>query len=152
MSEGNTEAQAICEQLQEVVCENREAFEASQPPKSFSCLVTAWGPRKGYCSFPMQAMLCACYTQAHRGIEGTKKSLQNLPELLELKLLGELSVLEVQCFLVPFPPQSHPGCWVSHHHPGVQLPHLYPGPPAAQSGEIQVPGAWKPHGHTCDTI
>lgn len=151
MSEANTKAQAICGQLQEVVCENRGAFGASPPPKSFSCTVTAWGPRKGYCSFPSQAMLRACYTRVCRGIKGTKKSLQNLPELLELKLLGELSVLEVQCFPVPSPPHGHPG-WLSHHHPGAQLPHLYPGPLAAQSGETQGPGAWEPYGHTCDTI
>lgn len=71
-----------------------------------------------------------------QGYQGHKESLQNLPELLGLKLLGELSVLEVRYFVVPSPPQSHPS-WLSHHHPGAQRPHLYPGPPAAQSGETK---------------
>lgn len=80
-------------------------------------------------------------------LRGCQRSLKNLPELLGLRLLGEVSALEVQCFPVPFHPQSYPW-WLSHRHARTQLPHLHPGPLAAQSGETQVTGAWEPHGHT----
>lgn len=47
MSETNTETQTIYGWLKGVVWENREAFEANQPPKSFLCSVTAWGTAGG---------------------------------------------------------------------------------------------------------
>lgn len=100
------------------------------------------GAGKGYyCSVPRQAVLHVCSTRAYRHRGHSQRhtgDLQNLPELLGLELSRELLAPEVQRFPVPSPPQGHPG-WLSHHHPGPQPPHLYPGPPAAPSGETQIP-------------
>lgn len=92
---------------------------------------------------------CVLYMdmQAQRTWTKARWTLQNPPEPLGLKLLGELSALEVQCS--PVPSQSHLG-WLSPRHPRAQPPHLHPGPPAAQSGETQVPGAGEPHDQTHD--
>lgn len=150
-----TETQTICGQLWGVVWENREAFEASQPPKSFLCSVTGQGaagggPCKGSLQ-PFSASHATCMLYMHTwGHPRHKGSLQNLPELLGLKLLGEVFALESQCFPVPSP-LDHQG-WLSQHHAGAQLSHLYPGLPAVHSGETQGPGAWEPHGHTYDRI
>lgn len=98
------------------------------------------GSAKGYYrSVPRQAVLHVCSTGAcmHRGHSPRHTGdLRNLPELLGPELSRELLAPEVR-FPVPSP-QGHPG-WLSHHHPGPQPPHLYPGPPAAPSGETQIP-------------
>lgn len=53
----------------------------------------------------LSKLCCMHVTHGHAGLPGPFK---NLPELLGLRLLGEVSALEAQCFPVPSHPQSYP--------------------------------------------